>query len=160
MKSQFLFSIFISSIFIFSCAQQNNYLKEDIEKAKSEIKKTDSMFCVYSVEKGFSAALIEYADSDVVKLNDGENPIFGIEKLKEKLSGKAKDASTVTWKPMKIEVANSCDLGYSYGNWEYKTQSQKGDTTYFGNYFTEWKKQKDGSWKYVLDGGNDTPKPE
>jgi ketosteroid isomerase-like protein len=33
------------------------------------------------------------------------------------------------------------------------------DTTLFGNYITVWKKQSDGSWKYVSDAGSNTPDP-
>ncbi|TSA51131.1 MAG: hypothetical protein D4R43_01245 [Sphingobacteriales bacterium] len=160
MKIQLLFSILISSCFTFSCSNVNNFSKEEMEKAKSEIRKTDSLFCVYSIENGFAKALIVFADSEVIKLNDGENPIYGIEKLNKKLGGKEKDETVISWKPIKVEVGLSGDLGYSFGNWEYKTTTEKGDTIYYGNYFTEWKKQKDGSWKYVLDGGNNTPKPE
>ena len=81
--------------------------------------------------------MIVFADSEVIKLNDGENPIYGIEKLKEKLAGKEKDGTVISWKPIKVEVGLSGDLGYSFGNWEYKTTTEKGDTTYYGNYFTE-----------------------
>lgn len=160
MKIHFIFSIIISSVLFFSCTNQNNFSKAEMQKAKSEIRKTDSLFSVYSIENGFAKALIAFADSEVIKLNDGENPIYGIEKLKEKLSAKPNDGSLVTWKPIKVDVGLSGDLGYSFGNWEYKTASEKGDTTYYGNYFTEWKKQKDGSWKYVLDGDSNTPRPE
>lgn len=160
MKIHFVFSIIISSVLIFSCTNQNNFSKDEMEKAKSEIRKTDSLFSVYSIENGFAKALIAFAASDVIKLNDGENPVYGIEKLKKKLGGIEKDKSVVSWKPIKVDVGLSGDLGYSFGNWEYKTATEKGDTTFYGNYFTEWKKQKNGSWKYVLDGGNNTPKPE
>jgi hypothetical protein len=30
----------------------------------------------------------------------------------------------------------------------------------YGVYVTVWKKQSDNSWKFVLDGGNDTPPPK
>ncbi len=160
MKINFILYTIISSVLIFSCTNQNSFSKEEMEKAKSEIKKTDSLFCVYSIENGFAIALVAFADSEVIKLNDGENPVYGIEKLIEKSAGKEKGESVISWKPIKVDVGLSGDLGYSFGNWEYKTPTENGDTTYYGNYFTEWKKQKDGSWKYVLDGGNNTPKPE
>ncbi len=160
MKINFILYTIISSVLIFSCTNQNSFSKEEMEKAKSEIKKTDSLFCVYSIENGFAIALVAFADSEVIKLNDGENPVYGIEKLIEKSAGKENGESVISWKPIKVDVGLSGDLGYSFGNWEYKTPTENGDTTYYGNYFTEWKKQKDGSWKYVLDGGNNTPKPE
>ncbi len=39
-------------------------------------------------------------------------------------------------------------------------KDKKGEiTTTYGNYVTVWKRQPDGKWKYVLDGGNTTPAP-
>ena len=155
-----LIKIFILGLpFYISCNEKLS-VQSEIENAKSEIRKTDSSFCIRSIEKGFSYALIEFADSEVIKLNDGEFPVLGIEKLKSKLAGREKDESVISWKPLKITVSNSCDFGYSFGNWEYKTRTLERDTIYYGNYVTIWKKQMDGSWKYVLDGGNNTPKPD
>jgi len=59
---------------------------------------------------------------------------------------------------VKAEIARSGDLGYTYGNYEFITMDslQKESKTY-GNYVTIWKRQADGSWKYVLDGGVSTP---
>ena len=59
----------------------------------------------------------------------------------------------MTWEPVKAEVARSGELGYSWGNWKFV----KTDTTFYGNYFTVWKRQKGGKWKVALDGGNSTP---
>lgn len=63
---------------------------------------------------------------------------------------------TLEWYPVKVEVSKSADLGYTFGNWIFT--NVKGEKEY-GNYMTVWKKQKDGSWKYVIDGGNSTPEP-
>lgn len=152
--------VFFMALPIYFSCNGMFFNQSETEKAKNEIRITDSLFCVYSVEHGFSSALIAYADSEVIKLNDGEFPIIGIEKLKTKLSGVEKNNSIISWKPIKISVSKSCDFGFSFGNWEFKTTNADGDTTYYGNYVTIWKKQGDGSWKYVLDGGNNTPKPE
>lgn len=126
----------------------------------NEIVQTETDFCKLSVDSGFNKALIAYADSNVVKPTNGEYPVEGLEELTEKLSKEKNDSSIVTWKPRKVEVANSCDLGYTFGNWEYKTETENGDTTYYGNFVTIWKKQKDGKWKFVYDGGNNTPDPK
>ncbi len=129
-----------------------------MSEAKAEIGNTEKAFCAMSVQNGFNQALLAYADTSVVKLSDGELPSLGIAQLRKKI-GSQKVNGVITWKPIRIEVAQSCDLGYSFGNWEFKTAGDSGDTTYYGNYFTAWKKQSDGKWKYTLDGGNNTPKP-
>ncbi|MEI7727400.1 MAG: hypothetical protein WCK09_19985, partial [Bacteroidota bacterium] len=61
------------------------------------------------------------------------------------------------WVPVKAEISQSNDLGYTFGNWELYLKSK--DTTMYGNYVSIWEKQEDGSWKYVLDAGSNTPKP-
>jgi hypothetical protein len=39
------------------------------------------------------------------------------------------------------------------GNWKYVTP----DTTMYGLYYTIWKRQTDGKWKWSVDGGNNMP---
>jgi ketosteroid isomerase-like protein len=69
-------------------------------------------------------------------------------------------ADRLTWKPVKIEVADSGDLAYSLGTWQLQGKDQKGnDVTQTGKYITIWKKQKDGSWKVVADTGTVDPPP-
>jgi ketosteroid isomerase-like protein len=53
------------------------------------------------------------------------------------------------------EASISGDMGYTFGNWKFT----KKDRVMYGNYSTIWKKQVNGSWKFVCDGGNITPKP-
>ena len=105
-----------------------------------------------TVKEGFIKAIIFYADDNIVKLNDGQFPVVGKMAFIEKY-GDQDGPKTLTWEPLKAEVAGSGDLGYTWGNWKFT----KPDTTYYGNYFTVWKKQKDGEWKVALDGGNTTP---
>ena len=55
--------------------------------------------------------------------------------------------SSVTWQPMKIEVARSGDIGYAIGTFE----SVVDDAPVKGKYVEIWKKQADGSWKVAAD---------
>lgn len=61
----------------------------------------------------------------------------------------------LTWKPEKAIVADSGDLGYTYGYYQSRAHSTQGDVVHEGKYATIWRKQKDGSWKVVLDIGNE-----
>ena len=70
----------------------------------------------------------------------------------------------LSWKPVAADLAASGELGYTYGYWEYTAADKNGKTiSTWGKYSTVWKKQVDGSWKVVLDIGNDAaadaPKP-
>jgi len=44
-------------------------------------------------------------------------------------------------------------MGYTYGI--YALALNQNDSLSFGTYVSIWKKQKDGTWKFVLDSGNE-----
>ena len=148
-------AIFISGL-IASCTRTSN-----IEQNKNEIINTDKSFSKLSLEKGMYEAFLKYADDSVVKPRDGNFPIIGKKEMEKSFAGKPRPDFILSWQPVKVDVAASGELGYTFGNWEMKTTTNTGiDTVLFGNYVSIWKKQRDGSWKYVFDTGNDTPKPQ
>ena len=57
-------------------------------------------------------------------------------------------------------MASSGDLGYTYGNFVFKSKNKDGPTVHYGKYMSVWRKQKDGSWKVVVDMGNSSPAPK
>jgi ketosteroid isomerase-like protein len=154
MKNIFFFLICLSAIFP-SCTTKPNVAKHHTEESKQEIMQADKDMSALAAKEGFNKALCEYADDSIVKLNNGSNPIIGKRALGESLVLKA-DPKTLTWYPVNAQVAYSCELGYTWGKWKFV----KPDTTYYGNYFTVWKKDESGKWKIVLDGGNNSPQPK
>ena len=121
----------------------------------------DKNFSDFSLKNGFANAFIAYADDNAIKMVNNGHPIIGKPELINRFTKIAvSNHNVLTWTPIKAEIAQSGDLGYTFGNYELKVKLETGkDTTYFGNYVSIWKKQKDGTWKYVLDGGNATPAP-
>ena len=81
-------------------------------------------------------------------------PVIGKTALEKYWSDKP-ETKDLSWEPYKAEAARSGDWGYSLGNWKLALK----DTVLYGNYYTIWKKQADGKWKFTDDGGNNTPKP-
>jgi ketosteroid isomerase-like protein len=118
---------------------------------------TDEAFSRMSAEKGLNAAFIAYAADSVVKMREGKFPITGKKSMSEIYLARPDTGMVLTWHPEKAEIAASGDLGYTFGNWELFEKAS--DTTFYGNYISVWRKQADGSWKYVLDAGCNTPKP-
>lgn len=58
----------------------------------------------------------------------------------------------ISWKPSRVQVANSGELGYSSGAYQMDFNDPSGKPIADkGKYVTVWKKQKDGSWKVLLD---------
>ena len=127
----------------------NNSSKVDLAKEKEAMKNADIAFSDLSAQKGMKAAFLEYLDSGLVLLRPNHYPIVGKD-AQQYLQNINDSSFTLTWKPDAAEVAATGDLSFTYGVY---TLKQK-DTTIQGTYVSVWKKQADGSWKYVLDTGN------
>lgn len=111
----------------------------------------DSAFSDYSVKHGIQKAFIEFADDSVVILKDNRMPIVGMQSLVDSYRGSTDSNQVLTWKPAKALIANSGELGYTYGFW---TFIAKNDTSR-GTYLTVWIKNANGQWKYIADTGNE-----
>jgi ketosteroid isomerase-like protein len=71
------------------------------------------------------------------------------------------EGTTLTWTPIKAEMAASGDLGYTYGTYVYTAKNKEGKVVVnYGKYTSIWKKQKDGRWKVMVDMGNSSPDPK
>lgn len=71
------------------------------------------------------------------------------------------EGTTLTWTPVKAEMASSGDLGYTYGNYVFTGKNKEGKlVSSYGKYTSIWRKQKDGQWKVVVDVGNSSPDPK
>jgi len=149
MKKVFL-CLILSAIFTFAFSEDKH------EKDVESLRQTELAFSKMCGEKGMSESFLFYADKDVIKPRDEQFPIIGKDSLIASFSRKPKETFKLEWYPVRVEVSKSADMGYTFGNWILTTQ--KGDKSY-GNYCTFWKKQPDGSWKFVLDTGNSTPTP-
>lgn len=66
--------------------------------------------------------------------------------------------SSFVWHPVEGEMAKSGDLGFTVGNAVITGQREDGTAVLrHSKYLTVWKRQADGSWRYVLDGGSARP---
>jgi len=145
-----LILFFLMSVLYLSCSTPL-----DMEKEKQALINADTEFSKLSEEKGMNEAFFTYLAKDGVLLRPNSLPIEGIEAIKERLSKSPDDNFTLTWKPSFADVSKSGDLGYTYGIYEFKTTDQNSIPLIAkGTYITIWKKQMDGTWKVVLDTGN------
>ena len=106
----------------------------------------------YRKEKGIAEAFWYYADSNAVIKRKNDSLIKGKEAIKNFYSDNFYKTATVSWSPDFIDVSGNGDLGYTYGKylWQSKDSSGKINESR-GIFHTVWKKQKDGSWRYVWD---------
>ncbi len=147
------FLFFVTIIFSFSAC--NFFEKKKVVTGPDEKQKmmdTDRAFSKLSVEKGMKNAFLEYIDSNGVLLKPNRYPILGAEAI-DYLIQQNDSAYTLQWEPEAGFIAQSGELGYTYGVYAFKPNGK--DTATYGTYVSIWKKQADGKWKFVLDSGNE-----
>jgi ketosteroid isomerase-like protein len=103
--------------------------------------------------KGTGTAFLEYLAEDSVVLAPG--PVPG----RATWEGRPARPSLLSWFPVVADVSLSGDLGYTTGPWELRPKG-KGDTTVIHGFFTNfWRRQADGSYKVLFNGGISSPPP-
>ena len=121
-----------------------------IEQWKEEIRQTELSFSAYSDSLGTKAAFLAFAAPDAVLKRRGEM-ILGIEAIGRSFDS-ANPEDKLTWAPDFVDVASSGDLGYTWGKFVLQYKDSLGNEQQSNGYFhTVWKRQEDGSWKFVYD---------
>lgn len=91
-------------------------------------------------------AFLEFAaDSGVIFNRQPEN-------AKQSWTKRQPNNSLFEWRPARADVSASGKLGYTTGSWAF-SRNRTETPVAWGEYFTIWKKQADGEWKFVLDLG-------
>jgi len=142
-------------LFTASCTPSIN-MNQEIEK----LLLTDIEFSNRSVEVGNHQAFIEYASHDAVLLKPNSYPVVGKPAIKKLYSELSDSSYRLTWKPSYGKVAESGDLGYTFGTYllEITVGEQKGMLSR-GTYCSIWEKNPKGEWRFVLDTGNSGLEP-
>lgn len=151
------------TILVFFACSTSKKSEEELEKIKQDVIDNDIAFSRYSQQNGFAKALAHYAADNSIKLNPRQYATFGKAELQKQADADSTGSSegALTWQPKKVDVSQSGDLAAAFGDWyfSFKSPRTKRDTVIYGNYITVWSKQEDGSWKFILDGGNPVPGP-
>jgi len=118
-----------------------------------QLKSADSAFAALSVAHGAQAAFLSFAASEAVLLGPPGAPMMhGREAIGAAFAEFPADA-VLDWAPVTADVAGSGDLGCTVGEASIVARNS------YSKYVTVWKRQADGSWKFVADGGNARPAP-
>ena len=142
-----LLSVLLVLVFFIACEQKINK-----DKVKKEVFQTEKAFEKMSADEGLQEAFYFFASDSAVIKRQNDTLIVGKENIKNYYSNPAFKKAKVTWTPDFIDVSDCGDMAYAYGEYLWKIWSDEGDTAeYIGVFQTIWKKQEDGSWKYVWD---------
>jgi ketosteroid isomerase-like protein len=125
---------------------------DEREKNEAAIRQAEKDFETMATEKGIAEAFWYYADSNAVIKRQNDTLIHGKEAIKKYYSADHYKTASVKWSPDFIESSLDGTMAYTYGKytWQFKDSSGKLDE-FKGVFHTVWKKQNDGSWKYVWD---------
>jgi ketosteroid isomerase-like protein len=91
---------------------------------------------------------------DVRLYRDGSFPFVGKSAASKRL---AESPGILICSQIDAKLSGSADLGYTYGSAEFRPKDSSKATEY-ANYLRIWKRQRDGSWKIVLDMLSPAPK--
>ncbi len=141
---------FLPLILIISCTVKTEH--KDPEALKAEVFKAEDDFKNMAQTKGIQEAFYAFADSNAIMKRDNDSLIEGKEAIKNHFSDPKFKKATVNWKPDFVDVSDDGTLAYTYGRYVWTTTDSLGKKQDFkGRFHTVWKKQKDGSWKFVWD---------
>jgi ketosteroid isomerase-like protein len=129
--------------------------KGDVTGLKTKLYEEDNRFSTVAVMKGAVKAYDQFGSEGIRLLRNGAYPIVG---MKAAASILAVRQGRLSWQPVKADIASSGDLGYTYGNFEFKGNGTNVEAEN-GYYMRVWQKQSNGKWKVVLDVFNELPKP-
>jgi ketosteroid isomerase-like protein len=134
----------------------NDLLNQEVPDAAKSLLDTDRDFAKTSESKGAAEAFSMYLAEDAMQLPGGSQPIYGRKAIVQALGS----GYVLKWDPKKAEVAKSGELGWTWGTFEvHSTDPQGKPVVQYGKYVNVWRKQKDGSWKVIVDLGNPSPPP-
>jgi ketosteroid isomerase-like protein len=119
----------------------------------AELMRADSAFARTSVTRGAKAAFLAFAADEAIVFGGGAQINQGREAIGTGFDDFPADA-VLEWTPIAADIATSGDLGCTVGEATITARH------YFSKYLTVWKRQPDGTWKFVADGGNVRPVPE
>lgn len=123
------------------------------QTATREIAAAEKAFNDMAAAKGIKEAFVYFAAEDVIIKRGKDSLIYGRAGVGNFYAGDFFKNASVTWAPDVTDASESGDMGYTIGKYKWVMKDKSGavkDESH-GIFHTVWKKQKDGSWKYVWD---------
>lgn len=106
-------------------------------------------FAADAADRGWAAAFRRAAAADAITLSP--DPVNAQEQLAQ-VEGDGETA--LDWRPAFAGIARSGDFGFTTGPFQFR-----GREGIAGHYFTVWRRQADGDWKWIFDAGTGVRDP-
>ena len=147
----------ISSLLLFGAACQT---KPDPEATRHSLLEADRAFA-RAVAARRLEAWVEAFDTAGIQMRPNLPFTPGHAEIRRLMTPAFADTSWhLTWEPMLSSASATADLGYTLGTYRSVRRDSTGqERSSTGKYVTIWRKQADGRWKVVFDGGNPDTSP-
>lgn len=133
-----------------------NVGEKNFPRALAPVVEAEHAFAQLSIAQGMKPAFLRYSAPDGVVFDRG-GPVNAIETWARRDPA---PTGLLTWWPVYADVASSGDLGWTTGPYEFRDNPSDAKPSDTGHFFTVWRRQPDGSWKFVLDLGVRHPAPD
>jgi ketosteroid isomerase-like protein len=122
---------------------------------------TSALFNMREAERNFARESVMLGRNTAFVKNFADKSVIFTDKWitnGKQFSGETKASAIVLkWEPEFMDISASRDFGISTGPWEVQEYRPYTNPLATGYFLTVWKKQADGIWKVILDGGSETP---
>ena len=130
------------------------YIASHDSTAIATVRAADLDFSARSLKSGAGPAFGEFVAADGASIGTGASEIAcGRDAIVKGFDPLGPGA--LTWAPRVADASPSGDLAYTSGD----AIIREGSDVSYSNYLTVWKRQSDGKWRVVADGGNSAPAP-
>ncbi len=117
--------------------------------------KTEQAFSKMAEEKNTRDAFMAFIADDGLLFRPGA--VNGKKWMLEHPVPPVDGKPLLAWQPSFAGMSASGDIGFTTGPWEFKNDIKDEKPAGYGHFITVWKKQPDGSWKFVVDLGISHP---
>lgn len=124
---------------------------EKSDDARAQVAQAEADFNDYAAKYGVKEAFLTFA-ADSAVISRGGKIYKGKAGISQYFDAQTYLSVKLIWSPDVVEISSSGDLAYTYG--PYLFEAINADSTLInsgGIFHTVWKKQADGSWKFVFD---------
>lgn len=115
----------------------------DVPVTPAPVVAAERAFAADGYAMGIKAAFLKHSSDTAIVIQP--EPVNAHQSLSETPDGKPTDPK-LEWWPVWAGIAKSGDLGFTTGPYAFDGKRR-------GHYFTVWKKQMNGEWKWLFDGG-------
>jgi ketosteroid isomerase-like protein len=148
-----LFSILISLLVPGAIGAAPPAKPADKATLKKELAGMEDAFCTMAKEKGIRAAFEHFAAPDVAFVDTDPRRFRGLAAVRQRI-GPDQPGVSLTWSALFTDVSDDGTLGYNWGRYELRSPGSGGqERVQTGFFLTIWKRQPDGTWRYVMDNG-------